>query len=809
MQRIIRRTILTLFIVLVSLLLIIWGLTPIIAKSVLEDFFAEHGATFSAESLTLNPFTTTVGAEELKVTLDNNLEFKLDGFRLTLSLLPLFEKNVVVDLIEINGLHLDITQLSDGWQIAGVKVNDQASVEEESAPDNSEAEPWNILLPSILFTDSQINITRLGADASDTQLHDELTLNEVRVNNIEGQGLNWKGNASLSAIVNGATLDLGSSFRYEPEQLLIWLDIKLLTASLEQFSHYVPSPMNQGNVNLTLVGEVVVNQKPDNLVVTATTKQFDLDRLSLPAADLAIESERTQLGLNSLQLKVPNEGDIALVLEGSLNSLNSRISDLSGKNLLASWDSLEISPLQTSAFGSDFNLSIGQVSSSGLTVSQTSHESGQLPALLQIGSLIVEKIDVSGEGAEINQIRLSDLNSQILLDQERRVTTLVTFDPKPETATSQEAEEQTTDGQTEGEQPQEVPSESIEPETASSPFFVILQQLSVDGESSVHVTDAGVTPSLEQTLFINSLLVEGVNTRDPQQAIHVVLDGRTSKYSAIKTDTRLYPFAEKLSLDTRTEITEAELPPFSPYVSNALGYDIESGQLDMNVVMTIDQGILDGKTLLTMREFDLSGSKVQQSTTADAGAIPLNVAVGMLKDGQDNIDLEVPMTGNIDDPEFGWGSFLSIIFKKALFKATTTYVMQTFVPYANVVSIAQIAGEQMLKVRVEPLAFPPMQTTIAEDQEAFLEELAKLLKDKEDAQLKACPYATVADLNLEQIPEALSEEQLKSLKETSTARGEAVKDFLIDRDINSSRVLLCAPGIDQEADAQPRMEFDL
>ncbi|OZG71868.1 hypothetical protein BTA51_17825 [Hahella sp. CCB-MM4] len=813
MQRIIRRTILTLFIVLVSLLLIIWGLTPVIARTVLEDFFAENGATFTAESLSLNPFTTEVGAEDLKVTLDNDLEFKLDGFRLALSLLPLFEKKVIVDQIEVRGLQLDITQLSDGWQIAGVKIGDNNAEEETPPPeDESTSTPWDVLLPSIVFTNSRINVTRLGQDA-DTPLHDELTLNELQVSNIEGQGLNWKGAATLSAVANGATLDLGSSFRYTPEQLLLWLDIKLLTASLDQFSHYVPAPMNQGNLNVTLVGEVVVNQKPDNLIVTATTKQFDIDRISLPAADLAIESERTQLGINSLQLKVPQQGDVALVLDGAISSFNSRISDVTGKNLLASWDSLKVSPLQTSAVGSDFTLSIGQVDSTGLTASQASNDSGQLPALVHLGKLIVDKIDVSPAGAEIDQVHISNLESHVIMDKSRQLTTLVALgSPEQPPSTEEEATSEPSPSKQENTEPSSEQPSSEQPETpndASEPFYVILHQLSVDGESSVHLTDGGVTPALERTLFINSLTVEGINTKDPQQAIHVVLDGKTDKYSIVKTDTRLYPFAEKLSLDTRTELTEAQMPPFSPYVAEALGYDIESGQLDMNIALTIDQGILDGKTMLTMREFDLSGSKVKEDNVKDASAIPLNVAVGMLKDSQDNIELEIPMSGNIDDPEFGWGSFLSIIFKKALFKATTSYVMQTFVPYANVISIAQIAGEQMLKVRVEPLKFPATQTAIEAEQKAFLEELAKLMKDKEDAQLKACPYATPADLGLPQPPAALSDEQLKTLKEISSTRGEAVKDFLISQDIKSSRVLLCSPGVDSEAKAEPRLEFDL
>ncbi len=810
MQRIIRRTIITLFVVLVALLLILWGLTPIIANTVLEDFFTQHNARFSAESLTLNPFTTEVGAENVTVTLDNDLEFELKSLRVALALLPLFEHQIVVDQVEVRGLQLEINELKDGWRIAGVKIENtpaESAAPEETVQTNEEQSSWEILLPHILLADSKIMLTRLGGADKSISLHDEVELNEVRIANIVGEGLNWRGTGNISAVANGATLDLATSFRYSPEQIVLWLDIKLLTASLDQFSHYIPAPLNQGNLRLTMVGEVVVSQDKSGLVITTKTRQLDIDQVSLPLNDLAIESERTQVSLDSLQLQLRNDGELRLGVDGGIKSFNSQISDGKGRNLLASWSELDIQPLVMTTINDDFNVSIGTINTKMLVASQTSSDAGQLPALVSLGEMVIDKIDLTKQGVEINQINLTDLESQVFFDTNRKLSTLVNLSasPTPEDHTTEAIEPaQTTTATSE----ESTPSPERETATQSTaPFYVVMNQLVLAGESKVNLKDEGVQPALETTLFINSLVVESLNTKDINQAMHITMDGRTGKYSSIKTDTRFWPMAEKLSVDTRTTISELQMIPVSPYVADALGYDIESGDLDMDLVMTVDQGLLDGKTLLNLRGFDLSGTQTNDGS-ADTGAIPLNVAVGMLKDNKNNIELEIPMTGDVENPEFGWGSFLSIVFKKALFKATTSYVLQTFVPYANVVSIAQVAGEQMLKIRLEPLLYKPAQEALDADQTTFVEQLSLLMKDKEEEQVKACPFATIADLALSPLPESLTEEQIKQLKATAGKRAELLKDALVAKGVKSSRILLCNPVVDQDSDASPRIEFD-
>jgi len=210
---------------------------------------------------------------------------------------------------------------------------------------------------------------------------------------------------------------------------------------------------------------------------------------------------------------------------------------------------------------------------------------------------------------------------------------------------------------------------------------------------------------------------------------------------------------------------------------------------------------LSGSSDLFLRGVDISNDSDEQEAATSIDAIPLGTAFNMLKDENDNVELDIPLSGNVADPKFGWSSFINIVTKKAVMAATETYLMQTFVPYANIISIAKFAGKEMLKVNVEDLMYQQAQIKLQPEQLIFVNELATLLKDQKDLQLKVCPIAVTA----EPLPGDIS-----NLKQLAQRRGEALKVYLVsDKGIESKRILLCTPKIDETANAKPRVEFTL
>jgi len=168
----------------------------------------------------------------------------------------------------------------------------------------------------------------------------------------------------------------------------------------------------------------------------------------------------------------------------------------------------------------------------------------------------------------------------------------------------------------------------------------------------------------------------------------------------------------------------------------------------------------------------------------------------------------VPLSGKTSDPSFGMSGFVTLLIKQATMSAAQEYLMTTFVPYANVISIAMTAGDYLLKIRFNDLEFAATQTALQPNHNAFLSEFAALLEDKPDENITLCAIATAADIGKAPGSDISNKADVKKLKALSTARMKAFKNYMVETEkLSSSRLLLCTPQIDSAADAKPRITF--
>jgi hypothetical protein len=180
----------------------------------------------------------------------------------------------------------------------------------------------------------------------------------------------------------------------------------------------------------------------------------------------------------------------------------------------------------------------------------------------------------------------------------------------------------------------------------------------------------------------------------------------------------------------------------------------------------------------------------------------------MLKDGDGNVELDIPLTGSTDDPSFGMSGFISLMVKQATMSAAKEYLMATFVPYANVVNIAMSAGGYLLKVRFNDLEFPVKETQLTDHHSEFLTQFSSLMKDKLDTQLTLCAIATPEDINKPLGAAITDKDEIKQLAKLSEQRLNAFKDYMVkEQGIASARLLLCYPKIDSSIGAKPRITF--
>ncbi|MBR7889547.1 DUF748 domain-containing protein [Marinomonas sp. A79] len=583
-------------------------------------------------------------------------------------------------------------------------------------------------------------------------------------------------------------------------------DITLsLATTLESSGFDVQQANNKATFDrFALTNTLDLQKKGDALLLQNSQLETRIDGLRASQDEQRILLDSALLTADAFNVDI--QGEQAPAINGDNVTFSSAALDtfLSPEQRAASWSSADVSGVSFSQQGDLFELALAQLNIDNLTVSEFLSDTtpSPLPPLSKITKISVTDVNADQEGAKIKQITLDSFDIKAFIGEQKQLENLVFVSEETPTSSDNTSTNVNTDG---------ISTEKTDaPEQTAAikaPYYIILDAYDTTGESKISVQDKSIAPMLQRSVEIDTLSLRNLNTRDKQQATVLAFKARNDKYATLSGDVTLWPLADRLTLNSEFVVREAELPPFSSYIASVLGYQIDSGQLDLDLTLNAKEGVLDGKSNIVLREFELGGRK-ESSSVIKAGAVPLNIAVGILKDSDNNIDLDIPFSGDIDNPEFGWRDFLFLPVRKALYTASSSYLMQTFIPYANVISIAQFAGDQLLKIRVEPLIFEPEADTLSEAQDPFLTQLAALMKDKKDSQLKACGITSYRDLGFETPPSELDSETQARGKALALLRANELKDYLVKADIPSSRVFVCSPEIDLSKNSKPRIELN-
>ncbi|WP_431257712.1 DUF748 domain-containing protein [Roseateles chitinivorans] len=196
------------------------------------------------------------------------------------------------------------------------------------------------------------------------------------------------------------------------------------------------------------------------------------------------------------------------------------------------------------------------------------------------------------------------------------------------------------------------------------------------------------------------------------------LKGKVEGTGLLDISGQLNPSGAPLALDITASATDIELAPLSPYAGKYAGYAIERGKLSTRVHYQIEPGgrlEADNKIVLNQLTF---GERIDSPT---ATRLPVKLAVALLKDSDGVIDVNLPVSGSLNDPEFSVGSLVVKLIVNLLTKALTA-------PFSLLSGGG--GGAEMSQ-----LEFKPGTAALQPEAAKKLEPLTKVLADKPALQL--------------------------------------------------------------------------
>ncbi|ODS67238.1 MAG: hypothetical protein ABS37_00695 [Acidovorax sp. SCN 65-108] len=206
------------------------------------------------------------------------------------------------------------------------------------------------------------------------------------------------------------------------------------------------------------------------------------------------------------------------------------------------------------------------------------------------------------------------------------------------------------------------------------------------------------------------------------------LRGRAEGSASLEVTGKLNPLAKPLALDIVGKVRDLELPPLTPYSVKYAGHGIERGKLSVDVnYKVLPNGQLTASNRLVLNQLTF-GEPVEGAPNS----LPVKLAVALLADRQGVIDLDLPISGSLNDPQFRIGPVIFKIIVNLIGKALTS-------PFSLLAS-AFGGGDEMSHV-----PFAPGSATLTPEAQQNLDKVAKALADRPALKITVTGTASLPD----------------------------------------------------------------
>ena len=166
-------------------------------------------------------------------------------------------------------------------------------------------------------------------------------------------------------------------------------------------------------------------------------------------------------------------------------------------------------------------------------------------------------------------------------------------------------------------------------------------------DGSANFADFSLTPDFATAI---QQLNGSIGTIDSvqQQPASIDIKGKVDRYAPVSIKGSLNPFDPLAKLDIAVDFKRVELTTVTPYSGKFAGYRIKKGRLNLDLNYKINQGQLTAENKVVLEQLQLG----EQVDSPDAVDLPIRLAIALLKDPEGKIDIELPISGDLNNPEF-------------------------------------------------------------------------------------------------------------------------------------------------------------
>ena len=252
---------------------------------------------------------------------------------------------------------------------------------------------------------------------------------------------------------------------------------------------------------------------------------------------------------------------------------------------------------------------------------------------------------------------------------------------------------------------------------APDPFPVAVRRLRINN-AKLDFEDLSLRPQFGAKIHELTGVITGLST-SPSTRSRLELDGRVDEFGLARIRGEFNPFFPRNNTAVNLVFRNVDMTTATPYAMKFAGYKIASGKISLDLNYKVRNSQLEGDNQVVIDQLTL-GERVD---SPDALKLPLELAIAILKDSNGRIDLGLPVSGSLDDPQFSYGA----VIWKAVVNVLTRIVTAPFRALG-----ALFGGDG---AKLEAIDFDPGSAAILPPEREKLRQVAQVLAKREQLKL--------------------------------------------------------------------------
>jgi hypothetical protein len=301
---------------------------------------------------------------------------------------------------------------------------------------------------------------------------------------------------------------------------------------------------------------------------------------------------------------------------------------------------------------------------------------------------------------DVAELRVVEPNAILIIENDRSFNAqrLLVKQPEPQTAPAAPATP--------------VATPSAQPVAAGEPFPVRVRRVRFQN-AKLDFTDLSLRPQFGAKIYELSGLITGLSSkRDARSQIE--LDGRVDEFGLARVRGQLNPFVPADNTDVNVVFKNIDMVSASPYSMKFAGYKIAQGKISLDLQYKVRNSQLEGNNQIVLDNLTL-GERID---SPDALKLPLELALAILKDSDGRIDLGVPVSGNMNDPQFSYGSVVWKAIGNIMSRVVTS-------PFRALGNLFGVSGDKL-----ESIDFDAGSDSVLPPEREKLRQVAQILAKK-------------------------------------------------------------------------------